>query len=258
MNKREFLEILKDYLSKYFSDNEVNDILRDYEEYFIDGEIEGKSDIEIIASLGSPKSIVRDLVGEMEESKQSEKNKQFDKIHDMYNKFKINAKEQFYNGKEFINEKLTPSLSEDRNGFSTKLIKLLLSLLSFMLVIPAAVFALGMFSMGLTIIAGNIALFVIIGTSGPLFQLDKSIGFLIVFISMAAIGFDIIVCQIYFYILKIGKKLFTKYISWLKTRNLYINARERKDSKQEEVDGFEEGTILMEEDYHKRGDGIDE
>ena len=43
LNKREFLEILKDYLSNHFSDDEVNDILRDYEEYFIDGEIAQKS-----------------------------------------------------------------------------------------------------------------------------------------------------------------------------------------------------------------------
>ncbi|RRH08087.1 DUF1700 domain-containing protein, partial [Clostridioides difficile] len=54
LNKTEFLEILKDYLKKDFSESEVNDILRDYEEYFVDGLIEGKSDMEIIASLGSP------------------------------------------------------------------------------------------------------------------------------------------------------------------------------------------------------------
>ncbi|MDU0298588.1 DUF1700 domain-containing protein, partial [Paraclostridium sp. MRS3W1] len=85
MNKREFLEILKDYLSNHFSDDEVNDILRDYEEYFIDGEIEGKSDLQIIESLGSPKSIVRDLVGEMKESKINNSNKKFDKFHDGVN-----------------------------------------------------------------------------------------------------------------------------------------------------------------------------
>ena len=37
LNKSEFLEILKDYLGKDFSEYEVNDILRDYEEYFVDG-----------------------------------------------------------------------------------------------------------------------------------------------------------------------------------------------------------------------------
>ncbi|HAU5283305.1 TPA: DUF1700 domain-containing protein, partial [Clostridioides difficile] len=62
LNKTEFLEILKDYLKKDFSESEVNDILRDYEEYFVDGLIEGKSDMEIISSLGSPKSIAKELI----------------------------------------------------------------------------------------------------------------------------------------------------------------------------------------------------
>ena len=55
MKKEDFLEILKDYLKKGFSEDEVTDILRDYEEYFVDGIIEGKSEIDIIQSLGSPK-----------------------------------------------------------------------------------------------------------------------------------------------------------------------------------------------------------
>lgn len=263
MNKREFLEILKDYLSKHFSENEVNDILRDYEEYFVDGEIEGKSDIEIISSLGSPKSIVRDLVGEMKEAKQAETNRKLDKVHDGYNKAKIKAKEQFYKGKEFVNEKLTPSLSGEENGFSTKFIKLLLTILSFVLFIPAAIYVVGMFSVGLLIVAGNITLVAVIGTSAPLFKLDSSIGFLLVFISIAALGFDIIICQIYLYILKIGKKVFKNYINWLKTRNIYINAKERKESREEILvedisNVSEEGTILFDEDYEKRGDSIDE
>lgn len=43
MKKEDFLEILRDYLKKDFSEDEVMDILRDYEEYFVDGIIEGKS-----------------------------------------------------------------------------------------------------------------------------------------------------------------------------------------------------------------------
>lgn len=44
MKKEDFLEILRDYLKKGFSEDEVMDILRDYEEYFVDGIIEGKSE----------------------------------------------------------------------------------------------------------------------------------------------------------------------------------------------------------------------
>ena len=64
MKKEDFLEILKDYLKKDFSEDEVMDILRDYEEYFVDGIIEGKSEIDIIQSLGSPKEIANELLAE--------------------------------------------------------------------------------------------------------------------------------------------------------------------------------------------------
>lgn len=249
MNKKEFLEILKDYLSKNFSENEVNDILRDYEEYFIDGEIEGKSDLEIISSLGSPKSIAIDLVAEMKEGKHSQNNKKFDKINDSYNKAKLIGKEIFYKSKEVIDEKLTPSLNGEENRFSTKFIKLLLTLLSFILFIPAAVYVTTMITTGILIVAGNIALVAILGTSGPLFSLDKSIGFIIIFASMLIIGFDIIICQIYFWIFKIGKKLFRKYVNWIKTRNLYIKAKEKKQINKD---------IDLEKYKDVKGDGIDE
>ncbi|MCQ4699260.1 DUF1700 domain-containing protein, partial [Paeniclostridium sordellii] len=101
--------------------------LRDYEEYFIDGEIEGKSDIQIIESLGSPKSIVRDLLGEMKESKINYNNKRFDRIHDSLSQIKLRTKETFYKTKDVINKKLTPNLKSDEDGLSTKLIKLLLA-----------------------------------------------------------------------------------------------------------------------------------
>ncbi|MGL5750035.1 MAG: DUF1700 domain-containing protein [Paraclostridium sp.] len=256
MNKKEFLEILKDYLSKHFSDNEVSDILRDYEEYFVDGEIEGKSDIEIIQSLGSPKSIVRDLVGEMKTSKKEARNKVIDKAHDNFNKFKLSAKKQFYKGKDFVNEKLTPSLNEDK-GLSTKLIKGLLVLLSTILLIPTFIFGVLMLSAGIVIVALNIVFVVLIGTSGPLFSLDKSIASLIIFVSIGAIGLDIIVCQIYLYILKLSKKLGKKYMNWVKTKKIYISAKERKDMNKGYDENISEESMLIKENKEK-GDDIDE
>ena len=64
MRKEDFLEILKDYLKKDFSEDEIIDILRDYEEYFVNGAIEGKSEMEIISSLGSPKEIANELLAQ--------------------------------------------------------------------------------------------------------------------------------------------------------------------------------------------------
>lgn len=228
LNKREFLEILKDYLSNHFSDDEVNDILRDYEEYFIDGEIEGKSDIQIIESLGSPKSIVRDLVDEMNSSKINSSNKRFDKIYDNLNKVKLKFRDRYQKSKEIINNKLTPNLKNDEEGLSTKLIKILLTVLSAGLVFIGVLFVLFMIFIGMGIIASNIAFVTLIITSGPLFALDKSITLLIIFTSITILGFDILGIQVYIYLLKLGKKLYKRYINWLKNKKIYINAKERK------------------------------
>ena len=76
MEKEEFLDILRDYLEKDFSITEIEDILRDYKEYFIDEVIEGKTEQDIISSLGSPKSIAKELI---EENKSKTEGKSFKK-----------------------------------------------------------------------------------------------------------------------------------------------------------------------------------
>ena len=64
MNKVEYLDVLNDYLLKYYSEEESLDILRDYEEYFLNGKLDGKTEQEIILELGSPKIIVQELRAE--------------------------------------------------------------------------------------------------------------------------------------------------------------------------------------------------
>lgn len=237
MKKREFLEILKDYLANHFSEDEVDDILRDYEEYFIDGEIEGKSDIEIIQSLGSPKSIVRDLVDEMKESKVNNTSKKFDKVYDSLNQFKLRVRDGYKKSKDVINDKLTPSLRNDKDGLSTKLIKLLLTGLSLGLMFVWLMFVVMMACGGIVIISLNIAFFILLGTSGPLFVLDNSIAALIVFASIGIVGFDILGIQVYMYILKFGKRLYKQYVKWLKNKKRYIYAKERKiNAKGDDID----------------------
>ena len=68
MNKEEFLDILKDYLKGHFSAYEIDDILRDYEEFFINGKLEGKSEEEVAKGLGSPKQVATELIREMKGS----------------------------------------------------------------------------------------------------------------------------------------------------------------------------------------------
>ena len=100
MRKEDFLESLKDYLKNDFSEDEVRDILRDYEEYFVNGAIEGKSEIEIISSLGSPKEIANELLSES-----NMENKTTGKVESFFidtkatfkswsNKFKVNLNDK--------------------------------------------------------------------------------------------------------------------------------------------------------------------
>ena len=61
INKVDYLDVLKDYLLKFYSEEESLDILRDYEEYFLNGKLDGKTEEEIILELGSPKKIVQEI-----------------------------------------------------------------------------------------------------------------------------------------------------------------------------------------------------
>ncbi len=63
MNKQQFLSELADALVR-LPDDERADIVRDYEEYFIAGQENGKSEEEIAVALGSPKKIARELLAD--------------------------------------------------------------------------------------------------------------------------------------------------------------------------------------------------
>ena len=105
MRKEDFLEILKDYLKNSFSQDEIADILRDYEEYFIDGAIEGKSEMEIISGLGSPKEIAAALLAESNTNNKNDKSKIERKIEDFYITFKNKSKSTLNKFKVNLNDK---------------------------------------------------------------------------------------------------------------------------------------------------------
>ena len=130
--------------------------------------------------LGSPKSIVKDLVAQMNSSKINSSNKRFDKIYDNLNKVKLKFRDRYNKSKEIINNKLTPNLKDDEEGLSTKLIKILLAGLSVGLIFVGILFVLFMIFIGIVIIASNIAFVTLLIKSGPLFALDKSITWLII------------------------------------------------------------------------------
>ena len=232
MNRKEFLDILRDYLKKDFSEDEINDIIRDYEEYFVNGEIEGKSDLDTIAALGSPKSIARDLINQIKEDG-SKSNKKY-KIEDIFIKSKRKIKEYCFKCKDFFEEKLTPSLNTN-NSLSNKGIKIVLFLLSLALVVPAFIavcfmaFIAGMLALTLIIFLITIPLMISFSWSAP------EIAFFFIFLSIAFIGFQILAWQVFVFIVKYMKKIYKAYINWVKTRKIYINANEAKENMNMEI-----------------------
>ena len=62
MSRYEYLKSLEGYLLKYLSREEVNEILRDYGEYFSEGEQTVKSEAQIIAELGDPQTVARQII----------------------------------------------------------------------------------------------------------------------------------------------------------------------------------------------------
>ena len=241
MNKNEFLEILKDYLRKDFSEDEVNDILRDYEEYFVDGIIEGKSDMEIISALGSPKSIAKDLVSQMkekDENKQFKNSKFTDNISDKYEQSKIKARDIFRKGKNYVSEKLTPNLYSESSRLSTKLIKIILKILSLVLLMPAFMFIVVMIPIGISLIMSLVAFIVAIPLVVNFVWSVPEITAVVIFASILFIGCEIIAWQIFIFFIRLFIKLSKRYMNWIKTRNIYINASEKKDRL--EKDSYEE------------------
>lgn len=69
ISKKVFIEKLKFYLLFYFDDNESISILHDYEEWFTNESLQGKTEEEICFSLGSPKKVINKLLVESEKSR---------------------------------------------------------------------------------------------------------------------------------------------------------------------------------------------
>ena len=229
MNRKEFLDILRDYLKKDFSEDEINDIIRDYEEYFVNGEMEGKSDLDTIAALGSPKSIAKDLINQINEDES--KNIKKDKIEDIFIKSKRKIKEYFFNCKDFLEEKLTPSLS-DNNSLSNKGVSLILFLLSLVLIIPAFIIVCFMASIAGLLALSLITFLVTIPLMISFSWAAPEIACFFIFLSIAFIGFQI-AWQVFVFIVKYMKKIYKTYINWIKTRKIYINASKLKENMKE-------------------------
>ena len=224
MKKEDFLEILRDYLKKGFSEDEVMDILRDYEEYFVDGIIEGKSEIEIIQSLGSPKEIANELLAESNIKSENKVKGKVEKFKSGLNKFKVNL-----NDKEHVK--------------SRKKIEILQVLLTIILLPFAFAIVCSTIGVGIGLIGSLIAL--VIGTpfAISLTNVMPEVKTLIIFLFIAYIGFEILIWQLFIAVVRLEKKAFKIYITWIKTNQLYIDGSIKK----EEIERHDE-TIIKDKD----------
>lgn len=260
MTKNDFLDILRDYLKGSFSDLEINDILRDYEEFFLNGELQGKSDEEIIKSLGSPKSIANELIEEIKGQRKTASNTN----SELKEKFSKDAKNLWKNvnrqGKKVGNKtkEFLDSNSVINGKISSAGVKLIIVIISVLLFFPALTIAMSMIASGLGLIGMSIANF--IGYLGAAFLcgINISMGVFGFFACIAWTGFIILGWTVYCLVYKGLKYLVVQYISWIKTRNMYVRVKNEQESNKYNKDNSDANNEKSEEAINEEYDSCKE
>ena len=67
LNKQEYLERLQECLKHKLPREEIEDIMRDYAEYFEEGRRQSQQDSQIAAKLGDPELVAQQLIEESQE-----------------------------------------------------------------------------------------------------------------------------------------------------------------------------------------------
>ncbi|MDU4890805.1 MAG: DUF1700 domain-containing protein [Clostridium sp.] len=232
MNKNDFLDILRDYLKGTFSQLEINDILRDYEEFFLNGELQGKSDEEIIRGLGSPKSIAQELIEEMKGQAPINDNngsEVFDKVNKeakrAWKSAKATGKKAGSKAKEFLD-----SNSVINGNISSAGVKLIIAIITITIIIFALPIILSMFGSLLALIGMSIANFIGYLGAAVLCGINLSMGIFGFFACIAWTGFLILGWVLYTLAYKGLKYLWVKYISWVRTRKMYVRVKEQQQN----------------------------
>ena len=218
MRKEDFLEILKDYLKKDFSEDEIIDILRDYEEYFVNGAIEGKSEMEIISSLGSPKEIANELLAQ---SNIKNENKAKGKLESFF----IDIKGRF---KSWLN-RFKVNLNDKNHVASRKKIEVMQILITIILIPIAFSIVTTTIAYGVSLIASVLAMIIGAPFMVGLMKVMPEIKMVIIFGFMAYIGLEILIWQLFIFVVKLEKKSLKIYMTWLKTNKLYIDGSIKKE-----------------------------
>lgn len=235
MNRKDFLDILHDYLKGTFSEMEINDILRDYEEFFLNGELEGKGDAEIIKNLGSPKSIAKELIEEMkgpDKVNGQYKEKVNTEAKRVWSGIKSTGRKASEKGKEFLD-----SSSIVHGNISGTLVKIIMILITIILIPPAIAVIGTMIVSGLALIGTSLANFMGWIVSAILLGINLSLGVFGLFLCITWTGVTILSWILYALIFKGLKHIMISYIGWIKKRNMYVRV---KKNHEEKVEDYEE------------------
>lgn len=242
MNRKDFLEILRDYLKGTFNEMEINDILRDYEEFFLNGELEGKSDEEIIKTLGSPKFIARELIDEMKGpgnvgvNNNGEFKEKLNKgAKKVWVGVKSTSKKAGEKSKEFLD-----SSSIVHGNMSGTLIKVIMVILTCILIVPSFFVVISMFAGGVTLVGASLANFLGFVVSALFLGININLGLFGLFLCLTWLGFNILFWLLYCLIFKVLKHLTVEYISWIKNRNMYVRVKEKYEEKKENEENISE------------------
>ncbi|CDM67963.1 putative protein [Clostridium bornimense] len=219
MNKEEFLDILKDYLKGHFSALEIDDILRDYEEFFINGKLEGKSEEEVAKGLGSPKQVATELIREMKGSFGEENYAKENVDTIKKNVFRLFNKAR-NKSKEFLNSDAI--VKGEISSFAVKLIILFITLI---LAIPVGTIIVTLMTMGIGAIVATIVNVLVYMAAVTTFSVKTSIAVTIFFGGLIYTGILIIGWTLYIKIVSFMILFIRKYIGWIKTKLMYVRAK---------------------------------
>ena len=80
MTRFEYIKEIERLLKNKMSDNELYDIMRDYAEFFEEGKKQGKTEDEVMKSLGNPSDIAKEILDEEVETKEPDNKKLTEKV----------------------------------------------------------------------------------------------------------------------------------------------------------------------------------
>ena len=232
MTKESYLQSLENLLKKHLSKSEIDDILRDYGEYFDDGRRQNKTDTEISAKLGDPEIIAQQFIEEIgnENNKESKKEMIDQVLHNMkegtekaFTTLKKETSKTFHTASDKMNSARKAN-SEKQNHFSisnnitkgTKTIFSIIKSIALFCVFAFLQFFFTVFVYGFCIVAA--IFFVCCGIFGIL-CLGFSLTFLplilslsVAFATIAAIALSVLLILLTLYILKRNIQLIKNYI----------------------------------------------